>query len=83
MILLIFWKVLVKMFHVMLIDIRDQDHQDRDHHQGGVLDLLQEIIIDADLQRDIDRGRDNVHLQVHTRINTENVVEWIFVIFNI
>jgi rhodanese-related sulfurtransferase len=70
------------MFHVMLIDIRDQDHQDRDHHQGGVLDLLLEIITtDAGHPRDKDTDRDNVHH--HTRINTENVVERMFVIFNI
>jgi len=58
---------------VILIVIQDQDHQDKDHQLGGVLELLQEIIIDGDLLRDIDK--DNVHLKVHTQINTGNVVE--------
>jgi len=63
----------VKTLLVILIVIQDQDHQDKDHQLGGVLELLQEIIIDGDLLRDIDK--DNVHLKVHTQINTGNVVE--------
>ena len=63
----------MKTLLVILIVIQDQDHQDKDHQLGGVLELLQEIIIDGDLLRDIDK--DNVHLKVHTQINTGNVVE--------
>ena len=57
---------------------KDQDHhQDKDIKLGDVLDLLQEIIMDVDLllDIDIDKDKDNVHFQVHTLINTGNVVE--------
>ena len=55
---------------------KDQDHhQDKDFKLGDVLDLLQEIIMDVDLLLDIDIDKDNVHFQVHTLINTGNVVE--------